>query len=165
MGVQPTYLGDTILQKSFKVGPAAGLTPFRAVILDPVTTVPVGDDWLPPVKYPNHSFTALETLLGVIIDPVSETSGALNVVAQNKFVTVRTHGVVPVMCDDTMATPILVNDYVKSSNSAAGTQGMVAKAARTGNVIDTAQHILGVSWNKVTVNNRYALVKIQPQDL
>lgn len=168
MGAQPTLRGDLILQKSFKVGPAAGLLPFRAVTLDASATLtPAGDDWLPPVKYPTPTaFTDLETIVGVITDPVSETTlGTLDTIAQNKVVNVRVVGVVPLMMDDTMDTaPVLINDYVKASVSGANYGGQGAKATRTNNVIDADAHVIGVAWTGVATNNRFGLVRIQPAD-
>lgn len=166
MGIQPTFLGNVVLAESFRCGPSAGLLPFRAVCLDnTVTPTNYGTNWLPPVKNPNRTFAALEAIIGVITDPVAETvSGTIDTIAQNRFVTVRMFGTVPVISDSSVvATPIRIGDYVASS-SVASMDGRAARATRTGNVIDTAQHVMGVALTPSSASGTYTLIKIQPAD-
>jgi hypothetical protein len=173
MGIQPTLTGHRLLEETFRAGPSTGILPWRIVCLDPTvaSTPNYGTQWLPPCKHPSTTFTAGESVAGVAVDPASENPvGTLVAIVQNRAVNVRTQGTVPILTDDTTgATNILVGDYVRSSTSTTTTTavpnstciGCAAKAARTANVINTAQHIIGLAYTRVNVNSRYVLVGLE----
>lgn len=184
MGFAPANLGLRLLEDSFKVGPSTGVLPFRVVIQDNVATPNYGTQWKAQVKFPNTSFANGERPVGVVVGPwsLAQTASdglapatawaAFNTIAQGRSVNVRTHGVVPILCDDsTDSTAINAGTAVRTSTSVTTTVssqtvtmgGCVAAAALTNNAYSANQHIVGLSYTRVAPaadSSQYALVRL-----
>lgn len=190
MGFAPTTIGNRVLEETFRSGPSTGILPWRVVILDNVATLNAGTQVFAPVKHPSTTFANGEKALGVAVGPESmivaaasdglapaTAWAAFTAIAQNRSVTVRLMGTVPILCDDTTdSTAINAGDYVRTSTSTNTTKssqtvtmaGCVAKAAMTtNNVVDANQHVVGLAFSRVAPSadsSIYVMTKLQPAE-